>query len=267
MNYEETRKILTVLKTNYPQSFKNWTREQSEMFLDLWCEAFSDEPVQIVVAAVKSIIYGDTREFAPNIGQVKDKIYTLTHEADLTEQDAWNLVKKALRNSGYHAREEFDKLPPIVQNLVGDPRQLYEWSMTNSDQVNTVIASNFMRSYKARAKHEKEMMAIPGEIKKALGITTLADQMKIETSPASQLATAKNEMVDYMVLKDKFQKFGRFTDEEMADICDFVQEYATHNAFKEYDVLNSLYDEIKSGTPKNEVFAAVRIQRKRMREV
>lgn len=187
MNLNETRQILTVLKANYPQSFKGWTREQSQDYLSLWAEAFQDEDVHLVINAVKTIIYSDTREFAPNIGQVKNMIYKLTSENEMSEQEAWGYVKKALRNSGYHAKEEFDKLPPIVQRLVGEPRQLYDWCMMSTDEVDTVVASNFMRSYKARSKHEKEYLAIPTSVKQALGLEEIADNMRLESKDKKTL--------------------------------------------------------------------------------
>ena len=182
MNYDETRNILSILKLNYPQSFKGWSLQQSHDFLNLWSEAFKDDPVQLVAGAVKSIIYSDTREFAPNIGQVKNKMHKLTAKDELTEIEAWGTVKAALRNSGYRAAEEFEKLPPVVKSLVGSPRQLFEWSMMDTSEIDTVVASNFQRSYKVRAKHEKEMQAIPLEVKEALGITTLTEKMKLESS-------------------------------------------------------------------------------------
>jgi hypothetical protein len=40
MNYDETRNILSILKLNYPQSFKGWSLQQSHDFLNLWSEAF-----------------------------------------------------------------------------------------------------------------------------------------------------------------------------------------------------------------------------------
>ena len=182
MNYDETRNILSILKLNYPQSFKGWSLQQSHDFLNLWSEAFKDDSVQLVAGAVKSIIYSDTREFAPNIGQVKNKMHKLTAKDELTEIEAWGTVKAALRNSGYHAAEEFEKLPPVVKSLVGSPRQLFEWSMMDTSEIDTVVASNFQRSYKVRAKHEKEMQAIPLEVKEALGITTLTEKMKLESN-------------------------------------------------------------------------------------
>ena len=138
MKLEETRQILSILKTNYPQSFRNWDIKQSQDFLNLWAEAFKDEPVGLVATAVKSIIYSDTREFAPNIGQVKAMIHKIsTVNNSLTEQEAWNLVYKALENSGYHAEEEFKKLPPPVQKIVGSPSVLKEWCMMNIDELNS----------------------------------------------------------------------------------------------------------------------------------
>lgn len=165
MTRDEVRKILTILKVNYPQSFKGWNKEQSEMFLDLWCEAFKDESVQVVVSAVKSIIYGDTREFAPNIGQVKNKIYNMTHQGILDEDAAWDLVSKAIRHGIYHAKEEFDKLPPEVQAGVGSPNQIHDWAQLSIEETQTVIASNFKRSYRARAKSKREYDMLPTETK------------------------------------------------------------------------------------------------------
>ena len=267
MNYNETRDILKVLKTNYPQSFKGWTKEQSYDFLNLWSEAFKDDPVQLVAGAVKAIIYGDVREFAPNIGQVKEKIYKLTHEADMTEIEAWQLVKNALRNSGYHAADEFEKLPVVVQRLVGSPRQLYEWSMMDSEKVDTVVASNFQRSYKVRAKHEREMLSIPADVKQALGIETLSERMKLDSKPTKQVnMISYNSSVEVEKAKAEMIALGNITPDEMIDILDFVEEYSVYHGFNQNDVLMSLHDELKKGSTKHDIFNSMKIHRKKMRD-
>ena len=43
MNREETSKVLTILKINYPQSFRSYTNEETYALLDLWAEAFKNE--------------------------------------------------------------------------------------------------------------------------------------------------------------------------------------------------------------------------------
>ena len=85
-------------------------------------------------------------------------------EDELSEGQAWALVEKATRNGGYGYKEEFDKLPPIVQKAVGSPSQIHEWAMMDSDTVKSVVASNFMRSYKIMLKREKEMALIPVDV-------------------------------------------------------------------------------------------------------
>ena len=76
MNREETSKVLTILKINYPQSFRSYTNEETYALLDLWTEAFKNDDAAIVNRAIKSIVYSDTREFAPNIAQVKEKMFS-----------------------------------------------------------------------------------------------------------------------------------------------------------------------------------------------
>lgn len=74
MTEQETQQILKVLKTNYPNSFRNMSSEESYNYLSLWHEAFKNDDVIAVIKAIKEIIYTDTREFAPNIAQVKFKM-------------------------------------------------------------------------------------------------------------------------------------------------------------------------------------------------
>jgi hypothetical protein len=84
-------------------------------------------------------------------------MYRGTQPNEMTEAEAWALVRKAASNSFYgQAAKEFDKLPPILQRLVGTPNQLRDWGMMDSNEFNTVVASNFQRSYRARVKSDKE---------------------------------------------------------------------------------------------------------------
>ena len=88
MTYEETRQILTVLRTAYPQSFLRWNKEQGEAFLELWSKGLAEEKQMYVLAAVWHFITDTDREFAPTLGMVRSYInetpqYML--EADLVK--------------------------------------------------------------------------------------------------------------------------------------------------------------------------------------
>ena len=78
MTFEETRGILKIVKAEYPQSFRGISREDAEAKLNLWAEMFANDDVGLVGAAVKQIIVAGNREFAPNIGQIKDQMAKLT---------------------------------------------------------------------------------------------------------------------------------------------------------------------------------------------
>jgi hypothetical protein len=165
MTYEETLSIMAVLKAAYPAYYKGMTKQEALAAVDLWASMFAEDDVALVTAAVKALIATDEKGFPPHIGAVKAKMRLLSEKPSMTEQEAWALVSKAIKNSGYGSREEFAKLPPEVKSVVHSPEQLREWGMMDSDTVNSVVASNFMRSYRERMRHQKEMAALPGDVR------------------------------------------------------------------------------------------------------
>jgi hypothetical protein len=86
----------------------------------------------------------------------------------MTEQEAWALVAKAVQRSTYGSVEEFAKLPPEIQAVVHDPGQLRQWAIGPSESLETVVASNFMRSFRAKQKASKEYMALPTSVKQLM---------------------------------------------------------------------------------------------------
>ena len=165
MNYDETLAIMAVLKAAYPAYYRHMKRSDADGIVSLWTEMFKDEPANMVAAAVKAYIASDTKGFPPHIGAIKDAIVKIKAPKSRTEQEAWLLVKNATRNGLYGREEEFEKLPPICQKLVGGPSQLREWAMMDSDTLNSVVASNFQRSYKVMEKREKERLALPSDVR------------------------------------------------------------------------------------------------------
>lgn len=79
MTYEETRQILSILKTAYPQSFLRWSKDQGEAFLSIWSKALQDDDALDVMVAVWHYIYETDREFAPTVGMIRSYIGTTPH--------------------------------------------------------------------------------------------------------------------------------------------------------------------------------------------
>lgn len=165
MNRNEVLKIMAILRGAYPQFYRGIDREKAESTVNLWAEMFANDDVRVVAAAVKSVIESDEKGFPPTIGQVKAKMRMICAPDELSEAEAWGLVAKAIRNSAYEAQAEFEKLPPLVKCIVGSPNQLRDWSQMDSDAVHSVVASNFQRSYRAKAAREKEVQALPADVR------------------------------------------------------------------------------------------------------
>lgn len=182
MTRDDTLDLLSLLKAAYPNFYRDMTRKDADHVIDLWSDMFKEEPVELVALAVKAHIATDKKGFPPHIGAIKDAIVKIQQPDEMTELEAWSLVQKALRNGYYGAQEEFDKLPPVVQRLVGSPNQLREWSQMDTETISSVVASNFQRSYKARAANEREFLALPAEVKATM--TEIAAGMKMPELPS-----------------------------------------------------------------------------------
>lgn len=165
MTLQEVGQVMDIITMSYPAFYAKKTDEEKYETSVLWASLFEPYPVELVAAAVKSFIGTDEKGYPPVPGQIMAKVRLLTKPEEMTEAEAWNLVRKAAGNSIYNAQKEFDKLPPVLQRLVGSPNQLREWGMMEGDEFQTVVASNFQRSYRARAASEREYLALPPDVR------------------------------------------------------------------------------------------------------
>lgn len=164
----EATDVIELLKKFYPVFYSKKTDEELLNMAELWAVMFIEDDIRIVVAAVKAFVAGDEKGFPPVPGQIKAKIRLITSRDELSESEAWGLIAKATRNSIYHSQEEFGKLPPILQKLVGSPNQLRVWANMDSETLHSVIASNIQRAYRTEAEREKAYNALTPDVKELL---------------------------------------------------------------------------------------------------
>lgn len=189
MDKQEAYQILTLLQANYPDSFRGMSKEAANVKVNLWADMFAEEPFEAVAAAAKAYIATDTGGFMPTIGKLKDMLHRMQSPQQMTQMEAWGLVAKALQNSMYGAAEEFQKLPPAVQRTVGSPAQLKEWALMDAETVQSVVASNFQRSFQVCQKRENDFQKLPGAVKSF--VAELAGGMKFEGLPEGEQITQK----------------------------------------------------------------------------
>lgn len=191
MTKKEMAEIISMMQLNYPDSFRDLSDKAVNGKINLWFMQFRDDDYKEVLAAVMAHIATDTNRFMPPVGVIKAKLTEVRMPDEMTPQEAWALVDKATRNSTWNSGEEFAKLPPVVQRLVGSPMQLKEWAAMDTATLQSVVASNFQRSYKVRAAKEREFLALPSAVQQTM--TMIADRMKMPELPPAEISEEKRQ--------------------------------------------------------------------------
>lgn len=174
MNREETKKIIMAMTVYYP-NFKPPC--DLGIMVDLWTDAFNDVQYEKVYTALKTYVKTDTSGFAPSIGALNNLICTIEERSsgeELNEMEAWALVSRALRNGLYASQEEFNRLPALVQKAVGSPQNLHNWATTDYETIDTVIMSNFQRTYRSVVSQNKETRRMPAEVRAQLDVSKVS---------------------------------------------------------------------------------------------
>ena len=145
MTTKETSVIMEAIRLAY-QRTAVMTQADAEKTLALWSAMFADTPYEQVNQAVKSFIMTDTKGFPPTIGQINALITEAKMSNLPSANEAWGLVRKAISNGLYGAKEEFDALPEICQKVVATPSNLYDWANLDHKGLN-VVRSTFLARY------------------------------------------------------------------------------------------------------------------------
>ena len=130
MNRKETQGVLALIKAAYPSFYRDMTREDLVAVVNLWQKQFADMDSRLVLAAVHALIAERAEGYPPTIGAVRAQARKLTAPQQMTELEAWALM--------------------------------------DAGEVESVVASNFMRTYRAVAEREREAELLPAFIREAL---------------------------------------------------------------------------------------------------
>lgn len=166
MTREEFTKIVLALKSVYTLPSFLATTES----LDAWYGCLQDVDYNICKGAV--IAYMTTEEKIPTPASLRKIIMELATMDEQSDISAWGMVSKALRNGIYHSQEEFDKLPENVKKAVGSAEQLHNWATSDYGTIESVIQSNFLRSYRRVVEKEKQISILPQGIVDSIKIGT-----------------------------------------------------------------------------------------------
>lgn len=172
MELEEFSNVAKVLNAAYAG---NEPMFKSSQQMQIWHSMLQDLPYEVVQAAVKNIIARS--HFRPAISDIREECANITSPPVMSEQEAWAIVRPAIRNGIYGSKEEFSKFPDVIKEAVADPGSLSEWAQLPSNEVDTVIQSLFKRNYKTVVERKKNEAVIGAIGVKAGAMQRLAENV------------------------------------------------------------------------------------------
>lgn len=163
MTQEEVRQVLVFLKEYYPQSFVHHSAEGSRMVLSVWSETFQDEDPKLVWSAVKDLVQTNTTNFAPNIGQIREKMLELTGVHIMSAEEVWNIARKFWCNLGTRSASEIEprykELPEEVRRAFSISDMIQHADMNTAD-VLQFEKPRFLKEYRnIESQHKEKMLA------------------------------------------------------------------------------------------------------------
>ena len=159
MNKLEASQGVEVIGSIYP----NYHPMNLELAIDAWEGIFSGIPYDVVMGALYSYAR-DNKEFPPTPGQINAIIGQATGREEMTAQEAWGKVMKAVRNGYYGAEKEFARLPKEVQDAIGSPEYIRGISMMEDPNMD-VEYSHFTKAYNAVLQRKRNIENLPENVR------------------------------------------------------------------------------------------------------
>ena len=174
MTWDETKNVIAIIKGIYPK----WEISNLKATVDAWHIILEDYDYNSIQWAIKRFAVTSNTGFPPSVGQLIAQLREANPVKTMSEAEALGMVQKAIRNSAYNAKEEFDRLPKLVQRAVGSYEVLNAWAMTDIENT-SYIQSNFLRVFSELSKREEIDNALPPSMR----IGTTEERKLIDGKP------------------------------------------------------------------------------------
>lgn len=171
MTREETSQMLSLLKAAYPNFYSRMTARDAMATLNLWADMFAGDDVNVVKFALHRLIETHTG-FPPDIAEVKRHIRMLVQAStgEPTDEELWRILRKAVTNGVYGAKEEFDSLPPVLRTYLGDSSALRDMAVQDEKTLDTVVKGQFLRQISAVRERQEYRDSLPVAVRDAVSL-------------------------------------------------------------------------------------------------
>jgi len=119
---EQVMKLLLILECTYPSLYKDLNENLKKTMIEIWLIQFKNIDYKNVYNAIMDLT--SISKFPPTIAEIKQYIAEDMFKDDLSANEAWSCVYKAICNSLYNATKEFNKLPNKAKAIIGTALEL-----------------------------------------------------------------------------------------------------------------------------------------------
>lgn len=155
-NRETIIKAITLLKTNYQNALKDYSKQEVQMMINAWLEFFKETPEQEFNLAIRNVI--NKYEYFPTIAQIKKEIANNQTTDIPSAEDEWEEVLKAVRRFGTYRQEEaLESLNPYTSYIA---RHIGYQNICRSEDGNKWNKKDFIAEYNQLKEREKELIQI-----------------------------------------------------------------------------------------------------------
>ena len=165
MTRNEVKQLLMTLETMY--SNFHVATETMSFTIDTWHRFLEPYSVADINMALQIYVNNSGSAFAPSVSEIISLINKPVELANTDPSTAWMLVRKAISRSAYNSKEEFAKLPEMVQKAIGGAEMLRLWAV-DENYNNEVVMSLFMKNYKAICERDITERMLPDEARNRL---------------------------------------------------------------------------------------------------
>ena len=157
---------------------------------DMWYGLLSDLTYEVASMATQA--YMQSEKFPPTPADIRKYAMRITAPItdDMSEIEAWGMVSKALKNGYYGAEKEFEKLPPLIKQVIGSPSRLREMSQLDPSEVETVEQSHFVRNYRAKLELSKRERLLNN------GLLLEINKMRQDNTPQIEVKVDANNLIE-----------------------------------------------------------------------
>lgn len=158
MTLEETKQFLNLLYINFPNAFKHiQDKENLDMVANLWQANFSKINAQEMAMGLNDYLSSGVNVATPSLGQLlgdmKKIIYSNIDYPQLCFYEVWDMIIRNAKINPTYARQNFEKLPPIVKKTLGGYSALCDIGASTYDQ-NQYKKAHYQKVFNDLAKEE-----------------------------------------------------------------------------------------------------------------